>query len=268
MPTFHGIAWDFGVPEITDVQMDVIVHADPPGRPAASIDGIYIQLYDFRMFTDRPEFRGLGIYSYHGLQSNVFDANQGAWRGKGLLFSRFESSEAEDVKVAAGGWAEFPTPQHIKDEGGRFVGVRNNFAWGKGPYRLQFVPTDENEAGIWYQFKATNMDTGEAISCGSLRFPTIDGRRPLIPNRGSSWIEIYPHTFQLSNFPARHVTFSNVVANDGTIPARSATVNYSDEQAPELNSDISLAGARGAVDFRVGKGVVRATPKGTMLRLN
>ncbi len=267
MPTFHGIDWDFGLPEITDLQMDIIINADPPGRPGVNISGIYVQLYDFRMFIERPEFRGQGIYSYHGLQTNVFDANKTAWRGKGLLFSRFESSEAGDVQVAAGGWAEFPTAQQIKAEGGRFIGTRNSFAWGKGAYRLKLGPSEENDRGIWYEFKATDLDTGNSVSCGSLHFPTIDDRRPLIPNRGSTWIEIYPHTFQLSNFPDWRVTFSNVVANNGTIAARAATVNYADDQAPALNSDISLGRIDGSVDFRVGKGVVRATPKGTVLRL-
>ena len=268
MPTFHGIAWDFGVPEITDLQIDLIIHADPPGGPAVSIIGVYVQLYDFRMLTGTPEFRGQGIYSYHGLQTNVFDANQSAWRGKGLLFSRFESSEPGDVRVATSGWAEFPTPQHVKNEGGRFVGVRNSFAWGKGAYSFRLAPTEETPEGIWYEFKASNLGSSTSVSCGSLRFPTIDGRRPLIPNHGTTWIEIIPHTFQLSNFPAWKVTLQNVVANEGSIAARAVTVNYSDDQAPAMNSDISLAGAAGALDFRVGKGVVRTTPKGTVLKLS
>lgn len=267
MPTFHGITWDFGVPEITDLQMDVIIHSDPPGRPAVSINGIYFQLYDFKIFADRPEFRGQGIYCYHGLQTNVYDANRRAWRGQGLLFSRFQSSAAEDVKVATGGWPEFPTPQQMNAEGGRFVGVRNSFSWGKGAYRLQFAPIQEESEGIWYEFKATNMDTGQIATCGSLRFPIINGRRPLIPNHGSTWIEIYPHSFELANLPPWHVTFNQVVANNGAISARTATVNYADDQAPALNSDISLAQTPGAIDFRMGAGVVRVTLKGTRLRL-
>jgi hypothetical protein len=270
MPTFHSIIWDFGVPEITDLQMDVTVHNGPPGPPGPphfQIATVYFQLYDFRLFTDLPQFKGHGIYSYHGPQTNVADPNQGRWRGPGLLFSRFQSSNPADVRVASGGWPEFPTPQQIQAEGGQFIGVRNSFAWGKGTYRFNLSPAQEDSAGIWYEFKGTDLSSGISVSSGSLRFPTITGRRPLIPNRGSTWIEITPHNLLLANCPFWHVTFNSVLANYGTIPAKTATANYADDQAPAQNSDISLAGTSGALDFRVGQGVVRATSKGTVLSL-
>jgi hypothetical protein len=270
MPTFHGIIWDFGVPEVTDLQMDVTVHNDPPGapvRPTLQIATVYFQLYDFRLFTDLPQFMGQGIYSYHGPQTNVFDPNQRRWRGPGLLFSRFQSSNPADVRVTSGGWHEFPTPQQIQAEGGQFIGVRNSFAWGKGVYRFNLAPTEENSAGIWYEFKATDLGSGNSVTCGWLRFPTINGRRPLIPNRGSTWIELTPHYLLLASCPFWHVTLNSVVANNGTIPARTATANYDDAQAPAQNSDISLAGTSGGLHFRVGQGVVRATPQGTLLPL-
>lgn len=140
MPTFHSIVWDFGVPEITDLQMDITVHNDPPGPPGPldfQIATVYFQLYDFRFFTDLPQFNGRGIYSYHGPQTNVYDANQSRWRGSGLLFSQFETSNRSDVKVVSGGWPEFPTPQQIQAEGGQFLGVRNSFHWGKGSLPIQ-----------------------------------------------------------------------------------------------------------------------------------
>jgi hypothetical protein len=255
MPTFHSIVWDFGVAEVTDLQMDVTVHNDPPGPPgppAFRIGTVYFQLYEFRIFTDLPQFGGRGIYSYHGPQSSVFDPNQGRWRGPGLLFSRFESTEPEDVQVATGGWAEFPTPQQIQAEGGKFVGVRNTFAWGKGAYRFTLAPIHEDASGIRYEFKVTDRESGTSCSCGSLRFPTVGGRRPLIPNRGSTWIEVTPHSLRLADCPFWHVTFDSVAANNGAIPAKTATANYTDDQAPAKNSDISLA-APGAVDFRVGQ---------------
>jgi len=259
--------WDFGTPEITDLQMDLVIHSDPPDDPANHISTIYCQLYDFRMFADRREFVGKGIYSYHGLQSNVFDANEQTWRGSGLLFSRYQSSDRGDVRLGSGGWPEFPTPQHARDEGGEFVGVRNKFDWGKGTYRSHVLPVDEDSAGIWYQFKTTNTDKGDSVVCGFLRFPTIDGRRPLIPNGGTSWIEVTPHTYQLSDFPSWHVTFRNVVANGGKNRARSAAVRYADDQAPARNSDISQRGISGDVDFWVGNGVIRRTPDRALFRL-
>ncbi len=270
MPTFHSIVWDFGVPEITDLQMDVTVQnfpPGPPGPPTFQIATVYLQLYDFSLFTDLPEFKGQGIYSYHGPQTSVFDANQGRWHGPGLLFSRFQSSDDADVRVASGGWPEFPTPQQIQAEGGRFIGVRNLFAWGKGAFRFTLAPAQEDSAGIWYEFKATDLGSGISVSCGWLRFPTIEGRRPFIRNRGSTWIEVTPHTLVLASCPFWHVRFESVVANNGTIRAKTATANYDDNQAPARNSDISLVETSGALDFRVGQGVVRETPKGTVLTL-
>jgi hypothetical protein len=249
---------------IYDALKVLLVQESPPVNPSL---GIYVQLYDFRMFTERHEFGDRGIYSYHGLQTNVRDANQSLWRGRGLVFSRFETSDPAAVRVAPDGWPEFPTAGHKRNEGGPFVGVRKSFLWGKGIYRCRLAPTDENAEGIWYELTATNLDTGVATSCGSLRFPTIDGVRPLIPNNGSSWIEIYKRHFALSNFPAWDITFSGVVANDGAISAQRATASYDDDQAPGLNSDVSIGGSQGRVDFRVGRGVTRATPNGKVLPL-
>ena len=270
MPTFHNITWDFGVPEIIDLQMDVIVHNDPPGPPGPpgfQISTVYFQLYDFRVFTDLPQFQERGVYSYHGLQTNVFDANKHQWRGPGLLFSRWETLSQSDVHVEHGGWPEFPTPQHIQAEGGEFVGVRNSFNWGKGTYRFSLKPKTEDSAGIWYEFTGTDLGSGDSVSSGSLRFPTINGRRPLIPNGGSTWIEITPHDLLLAHCPFWHLTFDNVLANNGTIRAKTAVANYADDQAPARNSDISLDATSGALDFRIGQGVVRRTPKGTTLKL-
>ncbi|KLU05189.1 hypothetical protein RISK_002765 [Rhodopirellula islandica] len=270
MPTFHSIVWDFGVPEITDLQMDVTVHNDPPGPPGPQgfqIGTVYFQLYDFRIFADLPQFQKRGIYSYHGPQTNVFDANKRQWRGSGLLFSYFETSNPNDVQVAEGGWPEFPTPQQIQAEGGQFLGVRNSFHWGSGSYRFNLKPVAEDTDGIWYEFTGTDRVSGDSISCGSLRFPTINGRRPLIPNLGSTWIEITPHNLLLANCPFWHVTFDKVTANNGTLPAQTAAARYADDQAPARNSDISLNANSGAIDFRIGQGVVRRTPNGTILTL-
>lgn len=270
MPTFHSIVWDFGVPEITDLQMDITVHNDPPGPPGPldfQIATVYFQLYDFRFFTDLPQFNGRGIYSYHGPQTNVYDANQSRWRGSGLLFSQFETSNRSDVKVVSGGWPEFPTPQQIQAEGGQFLGVRNSFHWGKGVYRFNLIPLGEDSSGIWYEFKGTDLSSGDSVSSGSLHFPTINGRRPLIPNRGSTWIEITPHNLLLANCPYWHVTFDSVFANKGTIPAQTATANYDDHQAPARNSDISHGAAPGTLDFRIGQGVVRTSPRGAVLTI-
>lgn len=270
MPTFHSVIWDFGVPEITDLQMDITIHnapPGPPGPPSFQIATVYFQLYDFRLFTDLPQFNGRGIYSYHGPQTNVFDANQRRWCGPGLLFSCFETSNQRDVRVAAGGWPEFPTPQQIQAERGQFLGVRNSFDWREGAYRFKLIPKEEDSTGIWYEFTGKDLGSGNSVSCGLLRFPTINGRCPLIPNRGSTWIEITPHHLLLAGCPFWHVTFDSVLANNGTIPAKTAAANYADDQAPAQNSDISLAGTSGALDFRIGQGVVRMTPNGTVLSL-
>ena len=80
-------------------------------------------------------------------------------------------------------------------------------------------------------------------------------------------MEKYEYHLLLADCPFWHVTFDSVLANNGTIPAKTATANYADDQAPAQNSDISLAGMSGALDFRIGQGVVRATPKGTVLSL-
>lgn len=268
MPTFHGIKWDFGTPEVTDIQMDLTVHSDPPRRPGTPISCVYLQLYDFRFFQSRPEFSSKGIHCYFGLQTDIKDNTRGLRLDPGLLYSRWQTSDPADVRTSPGGWAKFPDEREIIGEGGQWVGVRNKFAWGKGRYRLSLAPVSKDAVGMWYEFKAADLDTGDAVSCGQLRFPRIDGRCPQIPNWGGTWIEVIPHTFRLADFPAWHISFRNVVANCGSTPALTATANYADDQAPAMNSDISPGLSPGEVEFRVGARVERVTHKGKKIALH
>jgi len=259
MPTFCYVDWDFGVPEVSDLQMDVTVHADLPG-----FAWMYLQAYDFRMYLERPEFRGRGIYSYHGLQSNVLDACRNSWRGKGLLYSRFETLDPNDLRVGPGGWCEIPDASKIAAEGGPFIGVRNSFSWSAGEYRLSLSQTDEDQIGIWYGFRARDLLYGTECDCGSLRFPKLDGRRPQIPNLGTTFLETNQNP---AHFPFWSISIQNVVADHGKRPARTALVRYDDNQIPSRNSNVSLGHNTRSVEFQVGAGVVRTTVHGTLLRL-
>jgi hypothetical protein len=259
MPTFCYIQWDFGFPELTDLDMEVTIHNDPPHFP-----WIYLQAYDFRMYLDRPEFGERGIYSYHGMQTNVYDPSKGG-RGTGLLYSRFETLDPQDLRVAPGGWIEIPDSPKIAAEGGHFIGVRNSFRWGEGRYRLSLRQTDEDASGDWLGFFVQDLTTGNNGECGNLRFPKIGGTLPRIPGNGSTWLELYPQNEDPASFPFWHVSISNVTANSGQRRAKSALVTYDDAQIPARNSDVCWGPGNRSIEIRVGMGVKRTTPNGTLL---
>ena len=261
MPTYCYVKWDFGIPEVNDVQMDVTVHMDLPNFP-----WMYLQTYEFRMYIKRPEFKGLGIYSYHGLQSNVYDPLSNSGRGKGVLFSRYETLDPNDLSIGSGGWYEIPDAAKIVAEGGKYVSVRNTFQWGKGQYRLSLFPLNEDDVGLWYCFRVLDLLNGRECNCGSLRFPKL-GKRPGIPNLGTTFLEMYPQNNDPASFPFWHISIHNIKANQGQLNAKSAIVTYDDNQIPGRNSDVSLGAGNQAIEFKVGSGVMRNTVNGTVLHL-
>ena len=99
---------------------------------------------------------------YFGLQTNL----QG--RGKGLLFSRWDTIDPANAKGAdtPDSWVEVGTYE------GNFVGVRRLFNWTNHHYilRLTSLPEEDDEVGRWFHFTLIDTETGEETYVGGLRF--------------------------------------------------------------------------------------------------
>ncbi len=120
---------------------------------------------------------------YFGLQTNL----QG--RGKGLLFSRWDTTDSSNAKGAGtpDSWVEVGTYE------GNFVGVRRLYNWTNHHYilRLTSLPEEDDEIGRWFHFTLVDTETGEETYVGGLRFfKDSSGRYPTVLTQGyGCWIE-------------------------------------------------------------------------------
>ena len=158
-------------------------------------------VFDFTVHNDPGDFSDRnGLYLmvcfgqisghkfYFGLQTDVYDPALGTGRGKGLIFSRWGERDLADARVAGGtdGWAQESGHE------GDFIGVRRAYEWDTGDYQMWLAPDGEDEDGAWYGVWFTDVDTGETLWVGSLKFPLVDGDAPLKPEAYST-LEIYGH---------------------------------------------------------------------------
>ena len=169
--------WGFDWPgaadyNITQLDMDLTIVND--------LDTDVLLYYATQLNCGTPETQTV---FYFGLQTNL----QG--RGKGLLFSRWDTLDLSNVKSAG-------TPDSWVEAGsyeGKFVGVRRLYNWTNHHYilRLTSLPEEDDEVGRWFHFTLVDTDTGEETYVGGLRFFKDSlGRYPTVLTQGyGCWIE-------------------------------------------------------------------------------
>ncbi|MBF0136761.1 MAG: hypothetical protein HQL65_11015 [Magnetococcales bacterium] len=170
---------------------------------------------------------------YVGLQTDLQEKKQN--RGPGVIFSRWDTQNPDDLQVAAGGFSEIGTHE------GHFVGVRQPVAWGAGQWTLRLTarnPTKpDNSTHIWMDLTLEENDTHKAQApkaIGSLRFPGRTARltRDLImttesyafgtTRRANVWY--LPHFDLLLPMP---------LLNDKPLAKKPPRITYS-EEAPRI----------------------------------
>ena len=92
---------------------------------------------------------------YFGLQTDVHASEPPYRRGKGLLFSRWETLDLATARFSeTDGWT-----QSCGHEG-NFIGVRRSYAWGARDYRVRFAPdSDPEDDGVWFGLWITDRST-------------------------------------------------------------------------------------------------------------
>lgn len=202
--------------------------------------GRYFQLYQGHV----------GEYGmYMGFQTDLYRPGMGG-QGKGLIFSRWGTRSSADACPPDGGWAENSGHE------GDFVGVRAPFNWQLGRYECWLGPIRTDHVGTWYELRVHCLETGENASPGSLRFPNLEGARPLIASVGSSWTEVYgDSTIRRESIPLTELTV-RVTANDGALLPTHCDTNYSDN-FPDADCFIS---PNGTLHLHSGHSAVRSHP--------
>ena len=121
---------------------------------------------------------------YFGIQTSVYDARVGRWQGEGLIFSRWNTRDLDNARIAEDGWAQSSGHE------GDFIGVRIPYNWGAGDYRVRLASDGQDPDGEWFGLWISDLESGKTTWVGSLKFPYVDGRA-LIRPRSYTSIEIY-----------------------------------------------------------------------------
>lgn len=217
--------WDFPLPKLRDLTLEIEIRGNVERRP-----GRYLQLYDGGI---------AGVSCYFGLQTDVAKPRYGG-QGHGLLFSRWETRDSSNARVAPGGWIE-----NSGHEDG-FVGVRASMSWSIGQYRCTLMVVDDDTDGVWYEFAVTDHNTHQTFSAGCLRFPTAE-----INSGGGTWTEVYSHAQSEEDVPETELRVLSISANDMSLRPHKCRVCYQEFSKSDAFVD------NGTLILRSGGDVVR-----------
>lgn len=198
-----------------------------------------------------------GVSFYFGLQTDVKDPNTLQMRGKGLIFSRWETRDLANARyVEEDGWTESSGHE------GDFIGVRRSYAWGAGDYRVRMAPDESapnDSDGVWFGLWITDMSTDVTTWIGSLKFPLQDGKAVMRAPVYST-MEIYGDWIRPIDIPAWHVTIKRPVG-DG-VRAAAGRTGYSAFKGEIMNSDIRYDVTNDIVHIQAGGTTQRRTEPG------
>ncbi len=195
--------WSADKGEFESLVIDFTIHNDV---------GDFSRRHGLYLMLGNAQIAGVGFY--FGLQSNVYDPAAG-YRGKGLIFSRWETRDLANARVAdpVEGWTQSSGHE------GDFIGVRRSYQWGAGHYRVRIAPDGSDAGGRWFGMWITDKATGETTWGGSLRFPYQNGKAA-ITSPVYSTMEIYGGPpIRPIDIPEWHVSIARPLG-DGAKPTR------------------------------------------------
>jgi hypothetical protein len=173
--------YTFGTSPFTKLEMDVQVSKDPG-------DGVGLYVAPFNGYID-------GTLTYLGIQTNVTNNKLGTRTGKGIVFSRWDTLDPQDTKIAAGGFLEVGTHE------GEFVGVRLNYPWTVGTYTLTLERTTADLERDWFELSLTDAASKKTF-IGALRFPRkVAGKRATVAPTTTLFTEVYMGATKVSDVP-------------------------------------------------------------------
>ena len=242
--------------EFEELVMDLTIQNDV--APMGGNNGLYLMLA-YSTISD--------VGFYFGLQTDVHAVvpvgEPPLSLGKGLLFSRWETRDLADARIAEeDGWIEVSGKEGDFEEGD-FIGVRRSYAWGAGDYRVRMAPDEsipQESDGAWFGLWITDLSTDETTWIGSLKFPLQDGKA-VIKGPTYSTMEIYYDPIRPIDIPTWHVTFQRPVG-DGVKAAWGYT-GYSALQGEIMNSEIRYDVTEDVVHIQAGGTTERRTLPGS-----
>lgn len=224
--------WDSDWAGFRVMTTDVTIHDDP--GDFSDEHGIYLML-------------GLGsicgaVY-YYGIQTDVRDPVTWDGRGKGLIFSRWQTRDLAHARAADDGFVQ------SSGHGGDFIGVRRGYDWTAGEYRLRLAPDGDDADGEWFGLWITDLEAGDAMWIGSLRFPCES--QALISPGSYSTIEIYGAPI-IRPIDIPEIGISIAPPEGDGIAASSAFTGYASFSGEIMNSEARCDAESGRIYLQAG----------------
>ena len=232
----HYVFWNFPINRFDTLFIDIGILSEPSNN-----DGLYFQMY-------QGAINGVGFY--FGLQTQTYKPGFGSM-GKGLIFSRWETTDLSNVRVVEGGWSESAGYE------GDFVGVRRTYNWVAHNYRFEISLNDTDAIGDWYAIWITDLDQSTTDLLGAIRFPKVTPSQAGIANGGITWTELYSKGQTGTPIPSWNVSIISIYATNELLPPLQATSDYSSISGTDIYVD-----AVGAIHFIMGPSISRTHPAG------
>ena len=230
---------------IRELTFDFTVHNDP---------GDFSDEYGLYLMLCYGDIANTGFY--FGLQTNAF-GHPDEFSRKAFVFSRWETRDLANARVADSekGWTQSSGHE------GDFIGVRREYDWGAGEYRVKMAPDGADPDGEWFGVWITDKATYETTWIGSLKFPYENGRAAI---RASVYttLEIYGgKQIEAFRIPAWHVSLRRPLG-DG-IESESFVSGYAGIWGELENSEVRYDREDGEVHLMAGGDTERRTPAQT-----
>jgi len=235
----HYVFWNFPIDQFDALIIDIGVLSEPSNN-----DGLYFQMYQGTIN---------GVTFYFGLQTQTYKPGIGSM-GRGLIFSRWETTDLSNVRVVEGGWSQNDTYE------GDFVGVRRTYNWVAHNYRFKISLNDTDAMGDWYAIWITDLDQSTTDLLGAIRFPKVTPSQAGIANGGITWTELYSKEQTGTPIPAWNVSIISIYATNELLPPLQATSAYSTISGTDICVD-----AVGTIHFIMGPSINRTHPAGIIL---
>jgi len=232
--------WGDSVHGLQSIDFDLTIHNDIDVRELPTVSGLYLILF-------MSAVSGTGYY--FGIQTDVYDPRIGRGRGKGLMFSRWDTRDLYTVRVAPDGWSQSAGYE------GDFVGVRKAYPWGAGNYRVRIALDGDDDKGRWFGLWITDKATGETTWCGSLRFDRFTSLEP----SGGTAPEIYGFgSVKPVDIPEWHISMQRPVGDESA----QSTEAYIDYSSLVPNSNVTYDAKDSTVYIQVGGATERTKMEG------
>ena len=243
-PAYMSWNWKPERESFREIVSDITIHNDVGNW--SNSHGYYLMLGSSKIS---------GVPFYFGLQSNVNDPSYGG-RGKGLIFSRWETRDLANARIADlnEGWTESSGHE------GDFIGVRRAYDWGAGDYRVRIAPDGLESGGEWFGLWITDLSTDTTTWIGSLKFPLLNGTAKIEP-RGVSLIELYgwPEIRPI-DMPQWHVSAKRPLGDNIKAERGYAWYPFDDSDNAIFNSDVRYDHSEGQAHLLIGGTTERTTP--------